>query len=654
MNATATTATPHNRKSLSDFNDAAREYGPELVKQRIESALHTATAQGMDVDGVIDAAATVAADTAAAVVDASKGRGRPKKPRTATSDGGFFRLNDKGVWFHGVDAEGEPTKPQWVCASLVIEAKTRNGNNEEWGRLLVWKDADGAQHRWAAPMQLMIGEGRDMARELGGRGLEIAPGSKAIQRLQNYVITEPTEARARCVQEPGWHGGQYVLPTGEAIGKSAEHVVFQHSGGVAIYYGSAGDWKATIAPQCVGNSRMVFAVSAMFAGPLLRLAGIGGGGFHFIGDSSSGKSTILHVAASVIGPEKYAREWRQTANSLEGTAVLHNDSTMILDEIVQVEAAQASEAVYMLANGNGKGRANRNGDARTVVNWRLQLLSAGEITLTQHLEQAGKRIRAGQLVRLADIPADAGAGFGVFENLHGAEKSASFSERLKLLCAQHYGTPWRPWLDYLTARLGNGMDAHIRDGVEAFKRDFVPSNADGQVSRVAARFGLTAIAGELATMAGLTGWPKGEARRAALVCFRDWMALRGGTENGEHIALLAQVRAFFEAHGGSRFIQSHVKNPPPVNNRAGFTRLNASNETEYLVLTQAFKSELCKGYDHRSAIKWLIAAGWLKPAGAGRSAHCIRIPAFGTVARVYVLAASAIHGEEIAIPQSEA
>ena len=68
MNATATTATPHNRKSLSDFNDAAREYGPELVKQRIESALHTATAQGMDVDGVIDAAATVAADTAAAHV----------------------------------------------------------------------------------------------------------------------------------------------------------------------------------------------------------------------------------------------------------------------------------------------------------------------------------------------------------------------------------------------------------------------------------------------------------------------------------------------------------------------------------------------------------------------------------------------------------
>ncbi len=44
-------------------------------------------------------------------------------------------------------------------------------------------------------------------------------------------------------------------------------------------------------------------------------------------------------------------------------------------------------------------------------------------------------------------------------------------------------------------------DAFVADALEGLK----PS---GQVRRVAARFGLVAVAGELATEYGITGWPK--------------------------------------------------------------------------------------------------------------------------------------------------
>ena len=101
-----------------------------------------------------------------------------------------------------------------------------------------------------------------------------------------------------------------------------------------------------------GNSRLVFALSVAFAGPLANVAGEDSGGFHIRGGTSIGKSTALKVAASVWGdPVAYPRLWRATANGLEGLAALHNDGLLILDELSQIDPKEAGEAAYLLANG---------------------------------------------------------------------------------------------------------------------------------------------------------------------------------------------------------------------------------------------------------------------------------------------------------------
>jgi putative DNA primase/helicase len=78
-----------------------------------------------------------------------------------------------------------------------------------------------------------------------------------------------------------------------------------------------------VAALCVGNSRLAFAVACAFAGPLLRPAGVESGGFHYRGDSSSGKTTALKVAASVYGGAGYLQRWRTTDNALEAIAAQH-------------------------------------------------------------------------------------------------------------------------------------------------------------------------------------------------------------------------------------------------------------------------------------------------------------------------------------------
>lgn len=48
------------------------------------------------------------------------------------------------------------------------------------------------------------------------------------------------------------------------------------------------------------------------------------------------------------------------------------------------------------------------------------MLSTGEKGLADKILEEGGRVQAGQAVRLVDIPADAGAGLGLFESLQPA------------------------------------------------------------------------------------------------------------------------------------------------------------------------------------------------------------------------------------------
>jgi uncharacterized protein (DUF927 family) len=217
--------------------------------------------------------------------------------------------------------------------------------------------------------------------------------------LLTYLQTWP---RVRCVNRLGWHDAVYVVPSG-TIGEDGEQVVFQNVHALEPAFSTSGtveEWRGSVAALAHGNSRMMFALSVAFAGPLLDPAGADSGGFHLRGVSSAGKTTALKLAASVWGnPAHYCRLWRTTANGLEGLAALHNDGVLILDELGQVDPREAGESAYMLANGRGKARAARNGTARQSATWRLLFLSAGEGSLAAQMAPTGRKPTAGLLAR---------------------------------------------------------------------------------------------------------------------------------------------------------------------------------------------------------------------------------------------------------------
>ncbi len=553
-------------------------------------------------------------------------------PITCEYAGGCFKLNEQGVSFLGKDKDGSPMAPKWICSPLYVVAKTRDAKSGEWGRLLEWQDDDGVIHQWAMPLALLQGDASEVRRELASLGLTISPHRISRDLLATYLQVFPVEDRARCVEKLGWHENLFVTPA-QIFGHSSEKIVFQNSHAIESAMsvsGTVDDWRESIGHLASGNSRLVFAIAAAFAPALAKIAGEDSGGFHFRGASSSGKSTALKVAASVWGnPQSYCRLWRSTTNGLEGLAALHNDGLLILDELSQMDPKEAGEAAYLLANGQGKTRASRHGTVKPSSRWSLFFLSAGEESLMSLMARAGQKTNAGQEIRLADIEADAGLNKGIFEKIHNQLSPASMALSLKEYSSKYYGAVGMAWLQKVVENQPS-IATGIADAMQEFVKSAVLPDSTGQIIRVARRFALVAVAGELASQYGLTGWQEGEATYAAYKCYRAWLDHFGIEGNKEDRAILAQVRAFFESHGASRFDNIRTPNNERIQNRAGFYLTDDAGFRVYMVLTEVFKKELCMGFEPRMVVRVLMNEGWLKPAADGSPSHKPRIRGVGT------------------------
>ncbi len=617
-------------------------------------------------------------DGGEAVKPPSKGQAvaGDKRSRNSSGDGGgndgsaqgpdtqsWYQLREDGLWFAPPDEVLEAASPSdrrqlepiRLCGRLHVEGETFNPESTEHGLLLAWDDFRGVRREWvlrrgdlATPQQVQ--------RRLMNGGLQVETKRRALELLVLYLARLRSLTVITTVSRTGWYeigSGRrvFVLPDRVIGDAGKERVLLDATGSVIPEFACKGDlaqWQSEIAAPAIGNSRLVLAISMAFAAPLLTLLGDESGGVHFRGGSSLGKTTALRVAASVGGVKQYA--WRATGNGLEGVASLHNDALLCVDEIGQANPKEVGEVAYLLANGAGKSRAQQDGTARPPATWRLLFLSSGEMALGDLMLKAGGHAQAGQEVRVLDLPADAGAGHGLFERLpDGFGNAGAFAEHLRLATEQQRGSAARAFLGHL---LKQGDFRALVGEIETARRRWleahVPIGADGQVIRGARRFALMAVAGGLATRFGIVPWSENEAEWAANICFGDWLTQRGGLGPAEVKAAENRLRNLIARHGASRFqdlSEPRLNGEAQESNwrvvdRAGYRRSTAGS-FEYLIFPSVWKSEVIEGLDMPFINRAFVENGILisgsddkpqcvvKIEGASRRLYCIRADRLG-------------------------
>ncbi|WP_418655173.1 DUF927 domain-containing protein [Acinetobacter lwoffii] len=526
-------------------------------------------------------------------------------------DNGLYLINEK----RGEDGELQQTR-KFISHSAIILGEARSLNNDNWKRVIQFHDKDNTLHRLLIPYEHFMGEAQEALKIIANHGL--MPPRQAYKKnvFINYIQDYPIEQRFRCVDRAGWHGHCFATPN-KTYGNSDDEELLFHSDSKSPYSvsGSFEEWQE-LSLLIEPHSLAVLAFSCAFSGQLVTPLAIESGGFHIYGTSTDGKSTITKASCSVWGnPEHISKPWKTTDNALENEAELRNDGFLNLDELRLAAAKAASNILYMLTSGQGKARSTKAGKNKDSKQFALMYTSTGEITLEDHLRRGNIELDAGLLLRFAHLSSDAGKGYGVFECINYGSNSSDLGNRINELAAKHYGHAGIKWLEYLTSAKKDAVMQKAQELLDSFIEQHTQAK-NGQANRVLRRFALVAVAGELATLAGITGWQKGRAFEAIAQCFNTWLGSLGSGENMEETKILEHIKAFFESNGTSRFEDLTVIRQadgevirPRIHNRVGYYDPESK---VYLVSTIMFKKEMCIGMNETNAKKVLKANGWLE------------------------------------------
>jgi len=557
-----------------------------------------------------------------------------------------------GVYWHSYrrtkeDDEGEtsgdgerPLLDDWIASPVFVLARTLNSDDGSEGRLLRLV-TQGGDKEWVLPMEVFGGSGEDARRSLFALGVVIALKKRG--RFMEYLLDQQPRQTLATTSRPGWHAsGVFVLPKRTIGGDGVRYQSSGRSPDLFLVRGELAQWQSQVAARCRGNPVLTLAVGCALAGPLLNLVKVNGGGVHLVGDSSKGKSLAQLIGASVWGdpgPAGFGASWCMTKNGLEIEAASRNDTLLSLDEIKRANPKDIQEMAYSLANGCGKGTMTREREGRQKLAWRLLTLSSGERSLSEHAALSGDPAHAGAELRMVDVNAGTRP-HGAFDDCHGMD-GASFHRTMTGAVGEHYGHLGPAFVE----RLVQGDD---RDRLlEAFAKVRAQFQADSaQAGRVADRFAVIALAGEMAIAYGLLPWPVGTSLADSLLLYREWLE-RVGSGSAEDRQILASLARFIERHGDSRFSDVHAaETDSRIRDRAGYWEDEPSRRL-FLFNTSGLQ-EAAHGFGLARIVTALETAGAIAKRdiekGRTRNTKKYRLPGGGSPKGLYVIDPERLEG----------
>ena len=292
-----------------------------------------------------------------------------------------------------------------------------------------YRDRDARWRTAAMPSSLLIAKTNEFKAELSDRHFRW-PERKFVAAVIGGLAARNPKRRIAISMVPGWQGSRYVLPRRviKPDGDNWECLLADDPNvrlGEFLVRGDLQDWQNGVAYYCRLSSCLRLALGVPFAAVVLRRLHLDLFGFHFVGDTSSGKTLCLRVAGSVPGFNSDAgpTSWDGSLTGIEQLALGTRDNVTLLDETDAIEGSEKTKAEYVKLNifkfSKNQQRLRAGHYARThsvQSDTRNIVISSGEDILIEP-----RRVR-GQDVRMIYIPAGISDSEDIFDADDASDK----------------------------------------------------------------------------------------------------------------------------------------------------------------------------------------------------------------------------------------
>ena len=539
--------------------------------------------------------------------------------------GHYTRIPDGNVQ-HGVtDGERED-----VCSYIRYTEKVTDTQTNKVSVRVDIKDHQGFHKTILVPRAYTIGNPGRLLELLLNAGFCIFDLKLAKEFLSELYEFEPPDKNIDSVTSPGWHAipnvsdkafvtnYQTYTPTDTDCNIELDGAASE----VCSRKGKLIEWKEHVAKPCLGNPRLILMLSASASAALLELLGHHNFGLHVFGPSRAGKTTGFVVAGSFYGDSQFRSSWNATNNALQEIAPSRNDMALFLDEISQCDAKQVSAAVYDLMNGVTKGRLNSEIKLAAGIRFRVAVISTGEDSVQEHLQQGGINVKAGQLIRLFSIPVHSKC--GMFEDIHDYDSTGEFATDLLKNADAYYGTPGHAFLRRIVLnqnKLRTVLPGQVQKIEQTLLACLSTDNPTAVQRSVAKSMAVIACAGELAIRYQIFPWAKGRAIWAAKICFKAWNRYDQEAELERNPALGALKQFFHDNESSLLPLSRYVATSEfPV-----YTH-NVDGNPAFLVSPEYFERTLCRQFGKKSGLDALKKHGLLVQNSRGGPTRQTTIP----------------------------
>lgn len=208
--------------------------------------------------------------------------------------------------------------------------------------------------------------------------------------------------------------------------------------------GSYEKWREGVA-KYVSGEQQIFALTASFTSYFMTMLGKDNFIVHFYGGSTTGKTTLLQLAASVYGyagepgdqKQSMLSSWNSTSNGIEGYLTEHSGALMLLDELGTYRGKDLDQVVYQIAAGKSKNRMSKTLRLSKPRTWAGIVISSGELSIAEKLASASKELTEGmqhRAISLQVFPKDS-----LKDGSDDVEAVRARADGIKQLVVEHYG-----------------------------------------------------------------------------------------------------------------------------------------------------------------------------------------------------------------------